>query len=63
MTTTTCCGRTPRGITIGLSDSALSFLYCAHCETKQWFRDGQPTTLTGVKAVATQEWSRKRGAA
>jgi hypothetical protein len=58
MTTTSCCGRTPRGITIGLSDTDLSFLYCERCESRQWFRGGVAVTLAAVKDAATAEWNK-----
>lgn len=59
MTSTTCCGTTPRDITIDMRDSKLAFLYCVHCETRRWFRDGKPVTLANVKEQATAEWNKK----
>jgi hypothetical protein len=59
MTTTSCCGATPRDITIDLSTSTLQFLYCQRCETRQWFRNGEPVELGEVKADASARWNRK----
>ena len=59
MTMTTCCGTTPRDITIDLSPSELKFVYCNRCETRQWFRNGEPVELGTVKQDATARWSRK----
>ncbi|MDQ1703699.1 MAG: hypothetical protein QOF18_65 [Frankiaceae bacterium] len=58
MTANQCCGATPRDISIGLSESTLAFVYCERCESRQWFRDGQPVTLTSVKAHASAEWNK-----
>jgi len=59
MTTSSCCGATPRDITISMSDSTLAFVYCQRCETRRWFRDGEPVTLGAVKAEATASFNRK----
>lgn len=59
MSLTDCCGWAPRDITIGMTDSTLTFLYCQRCETRQWFRDGRAITLTEVKADAAARWNRK----
>ena len=59
MTTTSCCGTTPRDITISLSDSTLAFLYCEVCESRNWFRNGTPVTLGEVKTEAAAAWNRK----
>lgn len=59
MTSSECCGTTPRDITIGMSDSTLAFAYCVHCETRRWFRNGQPVSLTSVKEQASAEWNKK----
>ena len=59
MTMTSCCGTAPRDITIAMSSSSLTFLYCDHCETRQWFRDGEPVELGAVKAQASAQWNRK----
>jgi hypothetical protein len=59
MTTSTCCGTTPRDITISMNDSTLAFLYCQVCETRRWFRDGTPVTLGAVKAEAAASFNRK----
>lgn len=58
MTSDTCCGVTPRDISIGLRESTLAFVYCERCESRQWFRDGRPVTLTSVKADASAEWNK-----
>ena len=58
MTASSCCGQAPRRISIGLTDADLSFRYCERCESKQWFRNGQPASLTSVKAMATAEWNK-----
>jgi hypothetical protein len=60
MTSTSCCGTTPRDITIDMRNSTLAFLYCDHCETRQWFRDGRPVSLVAVKEQASSEWNKKR---
>ena len=59
MTTTSCCGTTPRDITIALSDTTLAFLYCEVCESRNWFRNGTPVTLGEVKSEASAAWNRK----
>lgn len=59
MSLTDCCGRTPRDITIGMSDSTLTFLFCQRCESRQWLRDGVAVTLGEVKADAAAQWNRK----
>lgn len=59
MTTTSCCGATPRDITISLSDSTLAFLYCEVCESRRWFRDGMQVTLGDVKTEASAAWNKK----
>jgi hypothetical protein len=58
MTINSCCGTTPRDISIGLSESTLAFVYCERCESRQWFRDGQPVSLTSVKEHASTEWNK-----
>lgn len=60
MTNTTCCGTTPRDISIDVHGSTLAFLYCERCETRKWFRDGQPTTLGVVKDQAAAAWNKKQ---
>ena len=60
MTNTTCCGAAPRDISIAVHGSTLAFLYCERCETRQWFRDGQPTTLGVVKQEAASAWNKKQ---
>jgi hypothetical protein len=60
MTNTNCCGAAPRDISIAVHGSTLAFLYCERCETRQWFRDGQPTTLGVVKQEASAAWNRKQ---
>jgi len=60
MTNTQCCGTTPRDISIAVHGSTLAFLYCERCETRQWFRDGQPTTLVSVKQTASAAWNKKQ---
>lgn len=59
MTVTSCCGATPRDITIDMSTSTLTFAYCQRCEARQWFRDGNAVTLGEVKADAAAQWNRK----
>jgi hypothetical protein len=59
MTSSSCCGAPTRGISIDMRESSLSFRYCERCESRQWFRDGRPVTLTSVKEQATQEWNKK----
>jgi hypothetical protein len=59
MTTTSCCGTTPRDITISFNDSTLAFLYCEVCEERRWFRDGSPVTLGDVKTQASAAWNKK----
>ena len=59
MTTSSCCGTTPRDITISLSDSTLAFVYCEVCESRRWFRDGSPVTLGDVKDQAAASWNKK----
>jgi hypothetical protein len=59
MTNPSCCGTTPRDITISLSDSTLAFLFCEVCESRRWFRDGSPVTLGDVKTVASAAWNKK----
>ena len=59
MTMTSCCGSTPRDITIAMATSDLVFLYCDHCETRRWLRDGEPVELGAVKAQAAAQWNRK----
>lgn len=59
MTSSSCCGSTPRAITVDMRESSLAFLYCERCESRQWFRDGSPVTLTSVKEQATMEWNKK----
>ena len=59
MTNSSCCGTTPRDITIALSDSTLAFLYCEVCESRRWFRDGSPVTLGDVKTQASAVWNKK----
>jgi hypothetical protein len=58
MTIESCCGVTPRDISIGLRESTLAFVYCERCESRQWFRDGEPVTLSSVKADAAAEWNK-----
>jgi hypothetical protein len=60
MTNSTCCGSAPRDISISVHGSTLAFLYCERCETRQWFRDGQPTTLGSVKDTASAAWNKKQ---
>ena len=60
MTNSTCCGAAPRDISITVHGSTLAFLYCERCETRQWFRDGQPTTLGTVKDTASAAWNKKQ---
>jgi hypothetical protein len=60
MTSTSCCGVRPRDISITLRDSTLAFLYCEKCESRQWFRDGNPVTLGAVKEQASVTWNKKR---
>jgi hypothetical protein len=60
MTNSTCCGSAPRDISITVHGSTLAFLYCERCETRQWFRDGQPTTLGTVKETASAAWNKKQ---
>jgi hypothetical protein len=60
MTNTTCCGAAPRDISISVHGSTLAFLYCERCETRQWYRDGQPTTLCSVKDQASAAWNKKQ---
>lgn len=60
MTNTTCCGSAPRDISISVHGSTLAFLYCERCESRQWFRDGQPTTLGTVKDTASAAWNKKQ---
>jgi hypothetical protein len=60
MTNSTCCGSAPRDISITVHGSTLAFLYCERCETRQWFRDGQPTTLGTVKDTAAAAWNKKQ---
>lgn len=60
MTNTTCCGAAPRDISITVHGSILAFLYCERCETRKWFRDGQPTTLGAVKDQAAAAWNKKQ---
>ena len=60
MTNSTCCGSAPRDISITVHGSTLAFLYCERCETRQWFRDGQPTTLGSVKDTASAAWNKKQ---
>ena len=60
MTNSTCCGAAPRDISITVHGSTLAFLYCERCETRQWFRDGQPTTLGSVKDTASAAWNKKQ---
>jgi hypothetical protein len=59
MTPSSCCGTTPRDITIALTDSTLAFLFCEVCETRRWFRDGLQVTLGDVKTVASAAWNKK----
>ena len=59
MTTSSCCGSTPRDISIAVHGSTLAFLYCERCETRQWYRDGEPVELGAVKAQAAAQWNRK----
>lgn len=59
MTNSTCCGTTPRDISISVHGSTLAFLYCERCETRQWFRDGNPVTLGAVKDQASAAWNKK----
>jgi hypothetical protein len=59
MTTTSCCGRAPRDISIDLPDSVLAFVYCEHCESRQWFRNGEPVSLSTVKADASAQWNKR----
>lgn len=54
-----CCGTTPRDITIALTDSTLAFVYCEVCETRRWFRDGSPVTLGDVKAQTAAALNKK----
>jgi len=60
MTNSTCCGAAPRDISITVHGSTLAFLYCERCETRQWFRDGRPTTLGSVKDTASAAWNKKQ---
>ena len=59
MTISSCCGTTPRDISISMADSTLAFVYCEVCESRRWFRDGQPVTLGAVKAEASAAFNRK----
>ena len=59
MTNSTCCGATPRDISIAVHGSTLAFLYCERCESRQWFRDGNPVTLGAVKDQASAAWNKK----
>ena len=59
MTSSSCCGTTPRDITISVSDSTLAFVYCELCESRRWFRDGSPVTLGDVKTTASAAWNKK----
>ena len=59
MTSSTCCGVTPRDITIALTDSTLAFVYCERCETRRWFRDGSPVTIGDIKATASAALNKK----
>ncbi|MDQ1697252.1 MAG: hypothetical protein QOJ03_2605 [Frankiaceae bacterium] len=59
MTATSCCGKAPRDITIDLNDSKLAFVFCERCESRQWFRDGEPVSLTSVKAEASNRWNKQ----
>ena len=42
-----------------MANSTLAFVYCQVCETRQWFRDGQPIDLAAVKDEASATFNRK----
>jgi hypothetical protein len=58
-TVATCCGKTPREISIDVEGSGLTMVVCDRCERRQWFKDGEPVDIDAVKATASGSWNRK----